>query len=287
MRNFINFIIRSWFFILFILLFGVSLILLFSNNNYHKAAYINSANNVSGRVLEAESEVTDYFALKKANELLAEENARLRSQSRSAYEIANKRFFVKDDTIHLLKYTYTAAKVINNSTDRRNNYITLNKGSLHGIRPQMAVISPNGIVGVVKDVSQNYATVLSLLHKAVRVSAKLQKTDNFGSLAWDGTNPDYAYLRDIAIYVKLKQGDTIVTTSFSDIFPEGIMVGTVDKLEEKSNDAFHLIRVKLSTNFSSLTHVYVISDFTRAERDTLEQRTINAVEPEGNGNWDN
>jgi rod shape-determining protein MreC len=167
---------------------------------------------------------------------------------------------------------------------RRNNYITLNKGSLHGIKPKMAVISPNGIVGVVKDVSQNYSTVISLLHKAAKVSAKLQKTDNFGSLSWDGTNPDYAYLKDIAIYVKLKQGDTIVTTSYSDIYPEGIMVGTVDRLEEKSNDAFHLIRVKLSTNFNSLTHVYVISDFTRAERDTLEQRTINAVEPEGNGN---
>lgn len=263
------------------------MVLLFSNNTFHKAAYINSANNVSGKVLETEAEVTDYFSLKAANTQLAEENARLRSQARSAFEISDKRFFEKNDTIYGLKYSYTTAKVINNSTDRRNNYITLNKGSMHGIRPQMAVVSPRGIVGVVKDVSEHYSTVLSFLHKAVRVSAKIKKNDNFGSLVWDGTNPDYGYLKDIASYVKLQKGDTIVTTSFSDIFPEGIMVGTVDKLEEKPSDAFHLIRVKLSTNFNSLTYVYVISDFTRAERDSLEQKTIKAVEHEGNGNWDN
>lgn len=266
------------------MLFGVALALLFSNNNYHRAAYLNSANNVSGRIYETESDITDYFSLREANRQLAEENARLRSLAKSAYEINGKKFFEKNDTVYKLKYHYTTAKVINNSVDRRNNYITLNKGSLQGIRPQMAVVSPEGIVGVVKDVSQNYCTVLSLLHKAVRVSAKLKSTDNFGSLVWDGTNPSYAYLKDIASYVKLKKGDTVVTTSFSDIFPEGIMVGTVDRTEEKSSDAFHFIRVKLSTDFTAINHVYVISDFTRAERDTLEEKTIQSVEKEENGN---
>lgn len=284
MRNFFNFLIRSWFFILFIVLLGVSLILLFSNNNYHQAAYINSANALSGRVYEAEAEVTDYFALRNANKQLADENAQLRNKIKDAYEISNKRFFIKEDTVYSLKYNYTAAKVINNSVNRRNNYITLNKGSLHGIRPKMAVIAPTGIVGVVKDVSQNYSTVLSLLHKAVKISAKLKKTDNFGSLEWDGNDPNYAYLKDISSYVKLTKGDTIITTSYSDMFPEGIMVGTVDRMEEKSSDAFHLIRVKLSTDFTALTYVYVVSDFTRTERDTLEAKTIKSVEKEGNGN---
>lgn len=284
MKNLINFLIRSWFFILFLVLQGVALVLLFNNNSFHKASFINSSNVVAGKVYETESEITDYFNLKAANRLLAEENARLRAMRPMAFEITDKKFFEKNDTLFYQKYSFTNAKVINNTTDRRNNYITLNKGSLQGIQPQMGVISSNGIVGVVKDVSPHYSTVLSLLHKAVKVSAKIKKNNNFGSLAWDGTNPDFAYLNDIASYVKLQKGDTIITTSYSDIFPEGILVGTVESLDGKSSDAFHKIRVRLSTNFSTLSYVYVIKDFTRTERDSLEAKTINTTEKQGNGN---
>lgn len=278
MRNFINFIIRSWFIIFFIVLQGVALLLLFNSNAFHRASFINSSNAVAGRVYETQSTVTDYFNLKQANKDLAEENARLKAMLPSAYEITDRKFFAKNDTLYFQKYSYTVAKVINNSVDRRNNYLTLNKGSIHGIRPQMAVVSPNGIVGVVKSVSANYTTVLSLLHKAVKISAKVKRTDNFGSLVWDGANPDFAYMEGVASYVKLKKGDTIITTSYSDIFPEGVMVGTVDAMEEKSTDAFHKIKVKLSTNFNTLSYVYVIKDLTRQERDSLENATISKME---------
>lgn len=284
MKNLINFLIRSWFFILFLFLQIGALVLLFSNNNYHSTAYFNSANAVSGKVYETQSEITDYFTLKSANSQLAEENARLRSELPVAYEITDKKYFEKNDTILAQKYFFTNAKVINNSTDKRNNYITLNKGSLQGIKPQMGVISPNGIVGVVKDVSTNYSTVLSFLHKAVKVSAKISKNGYFGSLVWEGGNPDFGYLRDVPSYVKLQKGDTIVTTSYSDIFPEGIMVGTIEALEGKPNDPFHSIKIKLSTNFHTLSYVYVIKDITRAERDSLEEGTINDVEKVENGN---
>ncbi len=284
MRNLINFLIRSWFIILFIVLQGVALFLLFNNNSFHKASFVNSSNVVAGRVMETESEITDYFNLKAANRDLAEENARLRSVLPTAFAVADKKFFLKNDTLFYQQYYFTSAKVVNNSVDRRNNYLTLNKGSLEGIMPQMGVISPRGIVGVVKDVSPHYCTVLSLLHKAVRVSAKIKKNDYFGSLVWDGANPDYAYLNDIASYVKLTKGDTIITTSYSDIFPEGIMVGTVESFDEKGTDAFHKIKVRLSTNFNNLSYVYVIKDVTRSERDSLEAKTIEKVEGDGNGN---
>jgi rod shape-determining protein MreC len=285
MKNLINFLIRSWVFILFLFLQIAALVLLFSNNNYHSAQYFNSANTVSGKVYETQSEITDYFTLKSANADLAEENARLRAMLPTAYEITDKKFFVKNDTIFAQKYSYANAKVINNSTNRRNNYITLNKGSLQGIQPKMGVISPNGIVGVVKDVSPNYATVLSFLHKAVKVSAKIRKSGYFGSLIWEGGNPDFGYLKDIPSYVKLVKGDTIVTTSYSDIFPEDIMVGVVESLDEKPNDSFHNIKVKLSTNFTTLSYVYVIKDVTRTERDSLQQKTIKDVE-KGDNNGD-
>lgn len=284
MRNLINFLIRSWFIILFIVLQGLALYLLFNNNTFHKASFVNSSNVVAGRVMETESEITDYFNLKAANRDLAEENARLRSTLPTAFAVADKKFFIKNDTLFYQQYYFTSAKVVNNSVDRRNNYLTLNKGSLEGIMPQMGVISPRGIVGVVKDVSPHYCTVLSLLHKAVRVSAKIKKNDYFGSLVWDGANPDYAYLNDIASYVKLTKGDTIITTSYSDIFPEGIMVGTVESFDEKGTDAFHKIKVRLSTNFNNLSYVYVIKDVTRSERDSLEAKTIEKVEGDDNGN---
>lgn len=273
MQNFLNFLIRSWYLLLFIVLNGLCFALLINYNKFQKASYFNSAGVVTGRIYETRANFTDYLYLKDANEALALENARLRAMLPQSYERTVKRFFIKEDTVFRQKYSFTEAKVVNNTTDKRNNIITLNKGSVHGINRGMGVITSNGIVGVVRDVSTNYSTVLSFLHKAVKVSAKLKKDDNVGSFIWEGGSPLYGYLKDISQFVKIKKGDTIVTTEFSS-FPEGIMVGQVESLEEKPGDAFHNIKVKLSTDFKRLTYVYVVDDLTRAERDTLETKTI-------------
>ena len=176
------------------------------------------------------------------------------------------------DTVHKQQYTFVTAKVINNSVNRRNNYLTLNKGGLQGIKPEMGVVCAEGIVGIIKDTSGHFSSVLSLLHKDARISAKVKKSGYIGSLVWDGYDFRHATLKDIALHVKLTRGDSIVTSSFSSIFPEGIMIGTVEDIETKEGDKFYSITVKLSTDFSNLSSVYIVENMLKGEQQSLEEK---------------
>jgi rod shape-determining protein MreC len=217
--------------------------------------------------------VEDYFYLKNVNEQLANENAELRSRLLESYAIIYNDLNTVKDTSLRQKYTFTSAKVVNNSTNRRNNYLTLAKGSKQGITKDMAVITNTGIVGQVKEVSENFCTVMSMLHSKTIVSAKIKKDGSYGPLTWDGEDFEYATLSDIPTHVRLKKGDTITTSAYSLTFPENIKIGTVDSWERKSGSNFFTVKVKLLTDFKKLSHVYIVNNLMKEEQMELEKKS--------------
>ena len=276
MRNVFLFIWKNHFVFLFALLEIFCLYLLVQNNRYHRAGFINSANSFSGNVMEAFANVSGYFSLRTDNDELAAENASLHQQQGAAFYEYNYKVFKVHDTIYEQQYEYIPAKVINNSVNKRNNYITLNRGSKQGIEPEMGVISPQGYVGIVAQVSEHFSVVISLLNKNASVSAKLLRSNYAGVLEWDGKDPAFAILNNIPGHVSLNQGDTVVTTSFSVVFPEGVMVGTIQDFDLNKSTDFYSIRVKLSTKFRNIHHVYVVKNLLKKEQLELEDKAENA-----------
>ncbi len=270
MRNIFILLWKYQFSIVFLLLEGVCVFLIVQNNNYHNASFVHSANTFTARILESVNEVREYVNLKEVNERLADENAHLLEKLPESFYIGSNDTTYVVDSVYHQQYSYIKAKVVNNTTNRRNNYLTLNRGSIHGIRPETGVITGSGVVGIVKDVSEHYCTVISLLHKESRISASIKRSGFYGSLIWDGSNPGQADLLEIPKNAEYRIGDTIVTTSFSSLFPEGLVIGTVYKGSIKPGDNFHDIRVKLSTNFSNVSWVYIVTNMHKEERKKLE-----------------
>lgn len=217
------------------------------------------------------SSVTEYINLRATNDALIRENAALKTLLPDVYYIDSALHQVSVDSVLKRQYTFMTAKVINNSVNRRNNYLTLNKGSLQGVKQEMGVICSDGVVGIVKDVSEHYSSVISFLHKDSKISARLKGTDYMGSMVWEGFDATHGKLNDIAKHVKVIKGDTIVTTSFSAIFPEDVMIGTVETVNASGGNNFQDINVKLSTPFGKLTYVYIISNDFKNEQRTLEE----------------
>ena len=264
---------RNSFTLLFVLLLSFCFYLMVQNSKFQQASVLNASNAVVARTLQGVNYVREYINLKANNEQLAKENAGLQNRLKeSLYGGVTMRDTLRD-TIYHQQYNYLTARVINNSVNRRNNYLTLDKGSIHGIKPEMGVINGQGIVGIVKQVSPHFCTVMSLLHKDTRVSAKFKKNEFFGSLVWDGEDPQYGTLKEIDKTVPVKKGDTIVTTAFSSIYPSGLMVGTVVKSEVESGSHFHSIKVKFSASFQNLSYVYIIDHLLKNEQRSLEEVT--------------
>jgi rod shape-determining protein MreC len=201
---------------------------------------------------------------------LSRENAALRSLLPDINALDSAQWRVQNDTVYKQQYTFMTANVLNNSINRRNNYLTLNKGSRHGVKPEMGVICATGIVGFVKDVSPNFCTVISVLHKDHHTSARIKKNGYYGSLVWEGFDPSIGNLKEIARHVNVQKGDTVVTNSHSDYYPEGIMIGIVDEVDKNTSDNFYNIRVKFSTSFGSLSHVYIVKNRLKEEQQQLE-----------------
>jgi rod shape-determining protein MreC len=273
MKNLLLFIWKHYFFFVFLLLESWCIYLIVQNNYYQRASFVNSSNNLSANVLKTSKNVEDYFYLKNVNEQLANENAELRSRLLESYAIIYNDLNTVKDTSLRQKYTFTSAKVVNNSTNRRNNYLTLAKGSKQGITKDMAVITNTGIVGQVKEVSENFCTVMSMLHSKTIVSAKIKKDGSYGPLTWDGEDFEYATLSDIPTHVRLKKGDTITTSAYSLTFPENIKIGTVDSWERKSGSNFFTVKVKLLTDFKKLSHVYIVNNLMKEEQMELEKKS--------------
>ena len=217
----------------------------------------------------------EYFSLRKINEELAEENARLRTKleqrNQSLFSLETRE---STDREIINRYTYVSAKVINNTTSFYKNFITINKGLQDGLRPGMAVISSDGAVGKVKSVSDHYAVLISLLNIDEQVSSTLKRTGNFGTIQWEGGDPRFTSFKYIPRHVKPAVGDTVVTSGFNAIFPEGIVVGVIREVRLKEEAPFYDLKVELAQDFSRLAFVAVIQSNLKAEKDSLELNTI-------------
>lgn len=260
-------------FFVFLLLEVVCFSLIVKNNTFHRGSVLSSSNRLVGTIYELNNGITEYFKLKSINTELAVENAALRSLLHESKYISSSSLTNVTDSVSRQHYTYLPAKVINNSTDRRSNYLTINRGILQGVEPEMAVISSNGIVGIVKDVSKNFASVISVLHKNSSISAKLSETEYIGSLVWDGVDPRVAQLVDIPNHVQLAEGMLIRTSGYSAMFPSGINIGTIRSFEVEPGDNFYSIDVNLLTDMNSVSMVYVVNNLMRSEQMELENQT--------------
>lgn len=272
MRNLFLFITRNSYVILFIFLQSFSLFLVFQNRHFQRAHFLNSSNAIAGNIYEIHSEITAYFSLKEQNENLSKENEFLRNQlGVSHLESPSPPIIITDTTIQK-QYLFYSAKVINNSTHRRNNYLTLNIGAKHGVREGMGVISSDGVVGIVLGVSDNFSSVMSCLHQNTRIPVVIKKFNEPSIMTWDGKNEDYAQLERIPSHLVLSKGDTVVTFR-SSCFPNGIMVGTIDSFQKVSGNTFLQATIKLSTDFSQLRYVTVVNNLLQEEQIKLEQAT--------------
>lgn len=277
MRNLIDFILKHHAWIFFIIYVVASCVLLFQTNPYQRSVYFGSSNRVVAKVYELSDAVTGYFGLRKTNETLLHRNGELelenmmlrRQLQQYSYAAAADTLAVQDTLLR--NHDFVVARVINNSVSHLDNYITLDKGSADGVTPEMAVVASNGIVGIVNVVGEHNAVAISVLNTKLRVSCKVKDTDCFGSLTWDGRNPQYAILEEMPRHVEFQPGDTIVTSGFSAVFPDGVMVGTIHDYAKQKDDNFYAMQVKLSTDFGQLGAVRIISNKNQQTQQKLEQ----------------
>ncbi len=274
MRSLFRFLLRNYFLMMFLALEAISFVLIVSFNNYQRVTFFNSSSNFAGAVYEKFSSFDDYFSLSRTNARLAADNASLRKQLQYRMSLQEQYPVNRPDTVEAPAYVFTAAKVISNSVNKQLNYITLNKGSRHGIKPDMGIIDASGIVGVITNVSPNYSTGLSMLNRRLSVPAKITKNNYFGSLVWDGEHYNTADLREIPFHIIVNVGDTVVTSGYSNVFPEGIMIGTIKKYDVESGTNFYNIKVELSTNFKTLKYVEVVQNTKQTELKNLEKNNV-------------
>ena len=273
MRSLLNFLLRFKTLILFLILEAVALGLIFSSHDYHFTVFYGVARNVSGYVAKRIERGTNYFRLREVNEDLVAENIMLRRRLGELASVSREAPVEVKDTLNGVNYTYLNARVINNSINKQKNFIILDRGSKHGVATGMGVASSSGVAGVIVGVSGNYSVAMSLLNTDFRLSASIARNDYFGSLAWDGINYRYAVLSEIPHHVAVSEGDTIVTSGFSAIFPAGLIAGTLTGDQNRGGD-FVSLKVLLAVDFKKLTNVYVIGNLTREERDNLEKEVV-------------
>ncbi len=271
MRNLWVFISKYNAFFFFIIFFVTSVSLIIRNNSYQRAEVINSSNRITGTIYSKANKIESYLSLTQVNDSLAAENAYLRGMLRESKFDDSLVQKTVHDTLSRQEYAYIVAKVVNNSINQKNNYLTINRGKKHGIAPGMGVIGHTGIVGIVKHVSDNYATVRSLLHNETRVSASIKENNAFGSLRWGdkARNIRTALLRDIPNHITVKLGQHVVTSSYSTVFPPGLPIGRVIGTRD-GGESFPEVEVRLSTDFATLQYVYVVKNFFADEKLQLE-----------------
>ncbi|MBS1599750.1 MAG: rod shape-determining protein MreC [Bacteroidetes bacterium] len=284
MRNVFLFIRRYSNFIFFLVLQIFALSFLFRYNKFHEAAFMNVAGEITGKLDEKYNGIEYYFQLKKTNEQLVIENSKLRQLLKENYENADVPKMLITDTIKTdsfrqsLKYIYMPAKVVGSSVLSQANFLTIHRGSLQQVKPNMGVVSSQGIVGSVVNVSENYATVMSLLNRNYKVVAKLKNGGERGTVEWDGTNPSFVTLKDIPKSAKVKKGDSVVTSSISSLFPGNIMVGVVEEIVDDKSSNFYTLKLRTGTNFFSVEYVYVIDNIQYGEQKKLEDSTRKKVQ---------
>jgi rod shape-determining protein MreC len=273
MRNLLAFIVRYHFLLIFVILESIALVLLVNSTYYQRSMLQSAGNSISGRFYASVSNISEYFKLRRTNELLATENVILRQMKGISFIKTDTSSFWVKDTLYKQQYRYIVARVINNTVGKRNNYIMLNKGKRHGVNKDMAVITSNGVVGTVVNVSDNFAWVMSLLNKQTRLSGRIKKNNQMGTIVWNGIDHRYGTLMDIPAHVKIAKGDTIVSSGFSYIFPANLMLGTIEDFRVEQGEHFYVIPFKFSVDFNGLDYVYVVNNLMKEEQEQLEKST--------------
>jgi rod shape-determining protein MreC len=256
-------------FLLFVLLEVTAIWLIVENNSPQGAAFFNSSNAVIGSVLKTQSDVSDFFSLAEANDALVDENASL-IQALRGVQITPDSVAIELDSLLAVTYKFKGARVVSNSLRFSQNHLTLNKGSKDGIKPGMGVFNHEGVVGRVKTVSANYSVAISLLNTGMLVSSKIKSNGVFGSVNWDGKNSRQAKMLYIARHVNAQVGDTVITSGFNAVFPEGISIGIISEINSaKDNPNYLDILIDLSTDFTKISYVYLVENTQFNELDSL------------------
>lgn len=277
MRNLWQFLVKYSNLLLFLLLEVVALFFVFSKGGLPHSAWVSSANRVTGSFYQAWDNVTTYFFLRSENERLVRENVELQNRiTRLENQLEGQLETGLPDTVPAYVYAekdlhYIPAKVINFSTSSQRNYLTLNKGARDGVEEDMGVVDQDGVVGIVRAVSDRFSVVIPVINNAFSVSCRFLSNDKLGPLHWDGVDYRYAQLEDIARHVEVHEGDTLVTSGLSDAFPEGIRVGIVEEAELGESDAYYHIKVRLAADFHRLGYVQIIQNKALVEQRQLEE----------------
>lgn len=273
MQQILSFFIKNKFFLLFLSLEFIAIIFTIQSHSYHKSKFVNSSNFITGGIYNKINNFKEFILLKSENKRLAEENVQLKN----LLDLQNKSNSKIDSTIigninFYQKFNYISAKVINNEYRKNNNYLTVNKGSSHGIVSDLGVINSKGIIGIIRSVSNKYATVLSVLNVNYQINVKLLNSDHFGSLSWDNKDYKTVQLLYLPIQASIKTGDTVLTGGKSTIFPEGIPVGTIKDFKTKNNN-YEYINVTLFNDMSAISFVEIIENLDKLEIKNLEENT--------------
>lgn len=270
MQRIINFILRYRNAFLYCFLVLISLVMTVRSHSYHQSRFFNSSKWISGSIYGAGADISSYFGLREENRRLVQENEQLR---KLLFNTTTDSISPLDST--LVNYEVMNAKLIKNSFASPRNYLTINKGKKQGVKQDMGVITTKGILGIVENVSNNFATVQSILNTKSNINAKIKNTNYFGSLIWNTENYTVAQLIDIPRLVPVVVGDTIVTGGMSSIFPENIPIGTIKKYDLDVSKSFYNIDVELFNDMASIKNVYLIENLSREEIKELEARTTN------------
>jgi len=245
-------------FLVFLILEVAAFLLIGLNSVYPRSSMLSTANEVVAWQNSVISDIRGYFSLRSQNEQLAAENVDLRN-----------RICSMDSAQDMAAFHYREAKVVQMTTDRLHNYLTINRGSKDGIRRGQGIRNEEGVVGIVRTVGRNYSVVLPVINTHTNLSCRFTKNDYIGTLQWDGKDNRFARLADVAAHMVINPGDTIVTSGLSPVFPEGIPVGIVENSELKEGDSYHTIRIRLSTNFKRLKYVEVVQNTHQNELEEL------------------
>ncbi len=270
MRNLLLFLQRNHFFFLALLLEIFSLILLFHYNDYQNTLFHKVSLQTTGSISRVTDHIAEYFSLRQTNQMLATEIARLHSERAESYNVTDLNKHFRRDTLLKLQYRYISAKVINNTTQRRNNFFLIDKGQIHGVEKHMGVISANGVAGQVVNVSRNFSWVMSVLNRDSRISGKFLKNSQLVNIEWNGFDYRYGEVKEIPKHVDVRKGDSIVTSGNSDIFPRSVMIGTINSVILNEEGNFNEATINFATDFNSLEFVEVIIDLMKKEKDSVK-----------------
>jgi rod shape-determining protein MreC len=278
MDSLFKFLKRIHFLLIFLILEVISIVNLVKGDVRKNSVFHTSANYVVGSLYNFAWKYVGYFNLREENKILTEKLSEIKAGSENSYIMDTAKFHDHRDISGILKYKYITASVIKNSVSRQNNFLTLDVGSDHGVKADMGVISASGVVGVVVATSKHFSLVISMLNKKISISAKLKKTNFYGSIIWPGEDYRYAIFTEIPNHVDIAAGDTVETSGYSAIFPPGLPVATIETFEKNSDDNFYTIKVKLLTDLKHISNVFVIENLMQEEQLELETQESKFVQ---------